>query len=298
LKSLSSERQGIHIEVIVVDNASTDDSAEMIKTEFPDVILIQNEKNLGFAQASNQAARIAKGEYLFFLNNDTVVPDQALRKLVEYAGRNPGFGMIGPKLVDPSGRLQISYRRKPTLLAMLHRTILFRFTGILRASYNEYRREGFEPTQTRQVEVLMGAAVLLQRDVFDAAGEWDEDFPFGGEDIELSARIAKQKPLYYVPTVSVLHHGRVGSRMNVNYALTNTEIGYIRFFRKDGASKKSIFCYKLAMTLDLPVQLANKSIQWTYRSLIGSKRKAEKSARVVRGIWNFATRDLVRFWKS
>src|SRR5262249_12845721 len=138
LQSLTSRRQGVRVEVIVVDNASADGAAEMVAREFPHVRLIRNSHNVGFARASNQAARRATGRYLFFLNNDTLVPPGALRRLVELARGRPDAGLIGPRLVDGHGRTQRSARSRPSVAALLHRISWLRWTGLFRAAYRRY----------------------------------------------------------------------------------------------------------------------------------------------------------------
>jgi GT2 family glycosyltransferase len=181
LESLHRQPQGVRFETVVVDNASADGAADMVAREFPEVALVRNRQNLGFSRANNQAAARAKGRYLFFLNNDTVVPPLTLRAFVAYAEANPTVGMVGPRLRGADGEFQISYRRRPTVAALLHRVSLLRWTGLFRKAYYEYRRDSFAPDGIRHVEVLMGAAVFLPREVFDGSGRWDERYVFGGE---------------------------------------------------------------------------------------------------------------------
>src|SRR5438552_12244336 len=102
----------------------------MVEREFPEMIMVRNSTNLGFSRANNQAARLARGRYLFFLNNDTVVPPEALRRLVDYAEEHPEVGIVGPRLRDGEGQLQVSYRLLPTLQTFLHRTTIVRWTGL------------------------------------------------------------------------------------------------------------------------------------------------------------------------
>ena len=135
LESLYHTDQGVRFEVIVVDNASADGAADMVAAEFPDVVLVRNRDNRGFSKANNQAATLSRGRFLFFLNNDTVVPPNTLRQFLDFAEANPSVGMVGPRLRGTDGGAQISYRRRPTLAALLHRVSLLRWTGLFRRAY-------------------------------------------------------------------------------------------------------------------------------------------------------------------
>ncbi len=299
LASILQVPHGVTVEVIVVDNASADGAADLVADEFPSVVLVRNAENLGFARASNQAAERATGRYLFFLNNDTILPPYTLGDLVAFADANPDVGMVGPRLRDGDGNLQISHRRKPTPRAMLHRVAFLRWTGLFRRAYDDYRRDGFDPNQVRQVDVLMGAAVLMPRRVYETCGGWDEGFRFGVEDVEFSDRVGRRHPLVHVPGVEVIHFGRVSSRQNVTFAAPNLMIGYVRYFRKSGASRLALFGYKLMFTIDTPLQILGKGSQYLWRRLTGTgPEKAEKSLLAVRGGWRFMTRELGRFWRA
>src|SRR5215207_2040857 len=298
LESLHDQPQGVRMETVVVDNASTDGAADMVARDFPEVVLVRNAKNVGFARANNQAADRARGRYLFFLNNDTVVPAGSLRRLVAFADAHPDVGMIGPRLRDGRGRPQISYRRKPTVTALLHRTVWFRWTGLCRRAYRRYRRADFNPLERRAVEVLAGAALLLPRDVFDAVGRWDEAFAFGGEDIELSMRVHRTHPVVYLPDVDVTHFGRVSSRENVAFADPSLAAGYVRTLRKAGTPSVALWLYKLAVTCDAPVSLLAKWWQVAWRRSCGRKVKAARSRLSARGLWHFLTRGLPQFWRA
>jgi GT2 family glycosyltransferase len=298
LASLRAPAPGVAVEVIVIDNASGDGAADMVEREFPEVVLHRNATNVGFARANNQAAELSRGRYLFFLNNDTAVPPDALRRLIDYCEAHPGVGMVGPRLRDAAGRTQVSYRLRPTLGAFLHRTTLLRWTGLLRGRYRSYRRRDFDPNTTRVVEVLMGAAVFLPRAVFFTCGAWDEEFAFGGEDIELSARVGRQYQVVYHPAVEITHHGRVSTRQHIGFASTNMAIGFARYLRKSGCSRAGLLFYKLMVTLDAPVQLADKGLQYLWRRLRGRRDKAEKSLLVLRGLGHFLVKGLVPFWRA
>ena len=270
----------------------------MVRGEFPEVALIRNRENLGFSKASNQAARLARGRWLLFLNNDTIVAPGTLRELHDYAESHPEAGLIGPMLRDGHGDPQISYRRRPTIAALLHRTCLLRWTGLFRREYYEYRRDTFDASRTREVDVLMGAAVLISRERFERVGGWDEDFRFGDEDIELSIRVGREARLMYVPGIEITHFGRVSSRLNIGFSAPNVIIGYIHYFRKTGSPRGAIALYKVLVTLDAPIQLAAKTVQCVWRRLCGRREKSRKSLIAIRGIRRFLLGDLFRFWKS
>src|SRR5262249_55219325 len=156
-------------------------------------------------------------------------------------------------------------------------TCLLRWTGLLRGAYRGYRRQEFDPHTTRPVEVLMGAAVLLPRERFFACGGWDEEFSFGGEDLDLSVRVNRQAAVGYLPEAEILHHGRASTRQHIGYASTQMMIGFARYLRKSGCSRPALALYKLVVTLDAPVQLAGKAVQWLWRRLRGRRKDAAKS---------------------
>jgi hypothetical protein len=298
LGSIQDQPQGVRLEIIVVDNASSDGAADMVDTDFSDVALHRNEENLGFARANNQAAARARGRYLFFLNNDTVVPPGTLRRLADYAEAHPEAGIIGPRLRDGTGHTQVSYRQRPTLATLLHRTSLLRWTGLLRSAYHRYRRQEFDPTVTRRVDVLMGAAMFVPRRVFFECGAWDEEFIFGGEDMELSARVGRRHQLIYHPEVEITHYGRVSTRQHIGYCSSHMATGFLRYLRKSGCSRPGLLLYKIVVTIDTPIQILGKGMQYLWRQANGKRPKAAKSLLAMRGATHFLFHGLVPFWRA
>ncbi len=298
LRSLFDNPQGVRFEVIVVDNASTDGAAEMVVAEFPRVLLVRNSANLGYSVACNQAAARSRGRFLFFLNNDTEVSANTLHRLLDHAMANPTAGMFGPRLRQPDGEIQISYRRKPTIPALLHKLSILRWTRLFRRAYTEYRRNTFDPNGVRPVEILMGPAVFLSRQMYDEVGGWDERFRFGVEDIDLSTQVNRTRAVVFAGDVEIVHHGRASSRTNISYVTPSVMTGYVQYFRKCGAGRWPLFWYKLAVTLDAPVQLVWKFAEAAGRGAAWRKRPAAQSWAAVRGVWGFLRHELVRFWRA
>jgi GT2 family glycosyltransferase len=298
LQSLRDQPPDVRLEIFVVDNASTDGAPAMAARAFPEVSVLRNADNVGFARANNRAAHLASGRYLFFINNDTVIPPGAIRRLVDYADAHPEVGMIGPRLRDGEGHLQASYRCRPTLAALLHRTSILRWTGLLRRAYSRYRRQEFDPAYSGKVELLIGAAVFLPRRVFQECGPWDEGYIFGGEDLDLSDSVGRKYDVVYLPSVEIIHYGRVSTRRHIGFCFSYMLMGLARYLRRSGCSSKSLFVYKLIVSLDAPVQLAGKAIQYLWRRLRGQQQKAQQSLLAWRGFAHFLTRGLVPFWKA
>jgi N-acetylglucosaminyl-diphospho-decaprenol L-rhamnosyltransferase len=140
--------------------------------------------------------------------------------------------------------------------------------------------------------------MLLPRRVFFACGGWDEEFTFGGEDMELSVRIGRRHPLVYHPEAEIVHYGRVSTRQQIGYASSNMAVGFLRYLRKSGSPRPVLFLYKLLVTLDAPVQLVGKALQYVWRRLRGRRRHAEKSWLACRGLAAFLANGVVPFWKA
>lgn len=298
LRSLTSRRQGVRLEVIVVDNASSDGAADLVAQAFPRVRLVRNAANVGYARACNQAARLARGRYLFFLNNDTVLPRHVLGRLCAYARAHPHVGLLGPRLRDGAGRVQRSARAMPRVAALLHRLAILRWTGLFRAAYRRYRGRESDIETTRPVEVLMGAALLMPRRLWRRVGGWDEAYAFGGEDIDLCARVAGQRrAVVYHPAVEITHLGRVSSRQRTGFVHASTVIGITRSLRRSGTGPWPLFAYKLAFTLDLPFRALALLGQLVQARLRGRTEAAERAQQDLVGLAYLVRHSMGAFWR-
>lgn len=298
LQSLREAAMEVSLEVLVVDNGSTDGAADMVADMFPEVVLLRNAENTGFSRGNNRAAELARGHYLFFLNNDTVVPARTVRDLLDYARAHPEVGIIGPRLRDEHGRPQLSCRAMPTLAALLHRITWLRWLRLFRGAYRRYRgRDGGGECAPRPAEVLMGAALFMPRAVFRACGGWDETYTFGAEDIDLCARVGRRYRIVYHPGVEIVHCGRVSSRQHIGFSYSHTVIGVIRFLRKRGCSPAGLRFYKLALMLDAPLRWFGHAVRYTWRRLRGQPHRAAKSRLVMRALEHFLRYGLRELWR-
>jgi GT2 family glycosyltransferase len=196
------------MEVIVVDNASSDGSQDMVPEKFPQVRLLSSPENRGFSAANNMGAVEANGRFLLFLNSDTVLSEQALVAPLAYLEEHEGVGAITVRLVYTDGRRDPdNHRGFPTPWnAMCH------FSGLSRLfpdspRFNGYFQSYADFEQTHAVPVIAGSFMMMPRAVYDELGGWDETYFFYGEDIDFCYRIyeAGYEIIYY-PHVEVLHY--------------------------------------------------------------------------------------------
>lgn len=223
LLSVRKAMQGIAGEVWVVDNRSVDGSVRMLREKFPEVRLIANAENVGFAKANNQAIRESRGEYVLLLNPDTVVEEDTFAKCLTFMDAHPEAGAMGVKLIDGGGAyLPESKRGFPTPWVAFCKT--FGLSALFPRSrvFNRYYLGHLDPGQTAEVDVLAGCFMWIRREALDKAGLLDEAFFMYGEDIDLSYRIARAGYRnYYYPEARIIHYkGESTKRGSLNYVRT------------------------------------------------------------------------------
>ena len=178
LFSIYKETQEINFEVIVIENASTVGTIDNVIKEFPEVILIKNTTNKGFAAANNQGIAIARGEFILLLNPDTIVLDRAIVKSIDFIRSNPQIGIVGCKLIFPDGKFQNSARNFPSIRSLFSEAFfLDRFINL---THNG--------TISKKNDWVMGAFFLVRKEVFDKIGLLDEQFFVYGEEMDFCYR--------------------------------------------------------------------------------------------------------------
>ncbi len=209
IRSVLESDPDLSIEVIVLDNASVDGSAGMVRERFPKVTLIASPENLGFARGYNRAIAAASGRHLLVLNPDTVVRPGALGRLVAFMDSHPEAGAAGPKLLNSDGTLQFSCRRFPKpMVGVLRNTVLGRLAPRNRFT-RDYLMQDWDHKSVREVDWVSGAAICIRRETWDQVGGFDEGYFMYSEDMDwcLSAHQRGWR-IYYLPDAVIVH--RIG----------------------------------------------------------------------------------------
>jgi GT2 family glycosyltransferase len=231
LCSVRAALEGIPGEIFVVDNASKDGSRSYLEPSFPEVKFIWNEENRGFAKANNQALRQAGGDYILFLNPDTLVPEACLADCIRFMETHPEAGALGIRMLDGKGQfLPESKRSFPSPL-----TSFYKLSGLAALfprsrTFARYHLGHLDEHRDHEVDVLAGAFMMVRREVLDQTGGFDESFFMYGEDIDLSYRVqqalqpATGNPYrnYYFSQASILHFKGESTRKGT--------LNYVRMF--------------------------------------------------------------------
>ena len=190
-------------EIIVVDNGSTDDIVGQLRVRYPDVSVIINACNRGIGPARNQAFKKARGNYIISLDQDTVVGTNSLDNLINYMEKHPMVGIGGAKLLYPSGELQYSCRRFPTLFSKISRRIKNPLGDRILAV--EYYAE-WDHNEVRDVDYVIGACQVIRRDAMEKIGFYDEHIFYGPEDIDYCWRFGRAGyRVAYIPSAVIIH---------------------------------------------------------------------------------------------
>ncbi len=233
LSALFTTTHKVTMQVIVVDNASSDGSVAMVRQQFPQTTLLVNSKNVGFARANNQALELVKGRYILLLNTDAFVHEGTVDGMVAFMDAHPDAGSVGCRLYYEDGTLQRSCFAFPTLATELW-SALFLDRLFSRSSYfGKYQMTYWNMNDTRSVDSLMGACLMVRSDVVRRIGLFDEQFFMYSEEIDLCYRIQKEGlKNYYIPQFSAIHLWGGSSRRIRRESFLRLYQSRVKFFRK------------------------------------------------------------------
>ena len=273
LTSLRAMDGKLSAEVIVVDNGSTDGSPEMVRTQFPEVILKETGANLGFAGGNNVGIKEATGKYVCLINSDVNVPPDCLPKMHSYMEQNPTIGLLGPGMLYTDGRVHRSGMRFPTLWNLLLRA-LFLDVLLKRSSFfGGYLMKDFQFDRTTDIEVLNGWFWMARREALNKAGLLDERFFMYAEDVDWCKQfhLAGWRVVFY-PEARALHYGGASaanapSRFNVEMQRAN-----LKYWKKYHG-RVSLFLYLLIGCLNYAIRAAGWGLVYLMRR--SSRYRAE-----------------------
>lgn len=246
------------IETLVIDNASTDSSREVVQVRFPWVRLLKNSVNVGFAAANNQAIEAARGGYLFLLNADTELLPGALSTLLQFMEEHPQAAAAGARYLNPDGSLQPSCYPAPTLARegwrMFHLDRLYPF--------GSYQMTTWSAHQPRAVDVVQGAALLLRRAVLEQIGCFDTAYFMYSEEVDLCQRLRQAGwSIYFVPTALIIHHGGQSTRQVALAMFLQLYRSKIHYFRKHHGATTTIL-YKVILFCATLIRLGLTPLAW------------------------------------
>jgi GT2 family glycosyltransferase len=285
LEALFRHTSGVEFEVLVVDNDSRDGTPAMVRQEFPQVTLVANDTNLGFAAANNQAFALNRGEFILLLNPDAFVREGAIAKGLEFMRQAPRCGICGGRIVDEDGTVRPSARRFPNVLAKF-----FALSG-LSSRYPESRlfnwRDfgGFAHDRVREVDWVPGTFTLLRRKMLDQIGFFDERFFMYYEETDLCLRAKRAGwQVFFIPDAEVEHIGGASSqtRQDKSYDQTSSQVVNFRmrseylYYRKHGGILSVLANAGLEMNWHR-LRIAVKAL---FRGT-GAQAKSEHSAAVI-----------------
>lgn len=216
LMSVQNGSGNIETETIVVDNASTDGSQQMVKQSFPEALLIENKENRGFAAANNQGLPAANGRYILLLNSDTMVLGDVLQRSVEFMDSHSDVAVMGCRVLNTDGSLQPTCSQFPSLLNLLLLTSgLWKLPWI--DFFDRYQMRRWQRKEERDVDVVSGCYMVVRSDAIEEVGRLDEDFFFFGEETDWCRRFQKAGwQVRFAPVGEIIHHGG-GSVRKLNF---------------------------------------------------------------------------------
>lgn len=273
-------------EVVLVDNASSDGTVESVRDKSPDVVVIANSQNLGFAAANNQGIEVSQGEYILFLNPDTIIHPNSLDILVRIMDDNEDVGACGPKLLNEDGTTQRSVRHFPSFRGALYRHTAFRFLGIFKGKYKKWLMKDFNYSEQVDVDQVMGAAMMTRKLVLQQVGSMDESFFVYYEEVDLCYRIKQAGwRIVYIPEAVVTHlGGRSAGQIPVGKRII-AMTSLLKFFRKHrGGFASAIFVcvFKPAIVVNALVNIASGAIRYIFAVLVSDHSSRRKSARRIK----------------
>ncbi len=281
--SVQSSSENFQIEIIVVDNNSSDDTCDFLRNKYPFVKLIDNKSNLGFSKANNQGVEIAQGTYVLILNPDTVLGEDTLKKVFDFATQKKDLGILGVKLIDGSGNYLPESKRSIPTPSVAFKKIF----GLTKKQRNKYYADHLNEDESGKVDVLVGAFMFLEREIYSDVGGFDPEYFMYGEDIDLSYKVLKSGyQNYYFSETQVIHYKGESTQkdyLNLSHFYNAMKIFYKKHFKK-------IILYNVFVNIGLKC--------WFVLSYFENKIASKKEVKISSVLLVGEDNKLLRFLKA
>lgn len=266
LTSIHTHTHRISFEIIVIDNASEDDSVKMMEEKFPQVKIIKNTTRFGFAKNHNQVLKNISARYVVILNEDTILLNDALDKMVAFLEENPKVGIVGPKVLNKDKSLQLSARAFPSLdiriliAGMFHNTFLTKIFP-----HNPFTQQylllDWDHNNIREIDWVSGCCLMVRKDVLDKIGLLDEQFVMFVEDVDFCFRAKREGyKTFYLPSAEIIHLGGAAiSRTPIKMIIEHHKSMY-KFYKKNylkGGRLRYLILFGLVLRCSIAI-LQNK----------------------------------------
>lgn len=279
LSSVVANGANSNLEILIVDNASTDGSAQMVRWKYPTVSIVENSENVGFAKANNQALKQAKGEYLLLLNSDTIVLPNALKNMAKFMDANPKVGALGAKLLDQNLVLQPSCRHFPTLFSVLSQ--FFGLSALFPKSklFGKYDMGYWDHSQTRKVDCVPGTSLLVRKNTVQEVGLLDENYFMYCEDTDWCYRMNQAGwEVVFLPEAEVIHlggasAGKTNRGLFYDQTLTKEFFHSLFYYFDKFHGSLSVLILRILIFLSLIMRM----LKWIFTFLFGRIERKEFS---------------------
>lgn len=276
LKSIYDGMKQIPFEICVVDNNSTDASTQMVREKFPNVKLIENERNKGFIKANNKGIMASKGKYVLSLNNDTFILPGALETLTRFMDCHPDAGACGAKVLNRNGSIQHQCKRGfPTASSALFYFLKLHRLFPKSKIFGHYLMTYLDLEKVSEVDSLSGSCLMVRREVIEDVGIMDEDYIMYGDDLDWCYRIKKAWwKIYYVSDAQIIHYGGMGGSRVLPYRnIWEFHRSMVIFYKKHFSKNHSLFVSWLVYSGILLKVIINLAINFLRKEKIVGSRK-------------------------
>ncbi|MFQ6109609.1 MAG: glycosyltransferase family 2 protein [Candidatus Aminicenantales bacterium] len=235
IESIKNYTHKASFEIIVIDNSSSDGSAEMVEKKFPEVTLIKNQENLGFGRANNQGLALARGRYILFLNSDVSVSRDCLDRMHAFMEENPDVGASSCRLLFPDGSLQPSCRKFPSFRVYFLMLLGMRYVFPNMKVFRDYLMLNWDHSDEREVDQIMGSFMFIRKKILDQVGGFDERYWMYFEEVDLCLRIKKAgwKIVHY-PSASAVHFlSKSSEQWGKKKRMSEFQRSLLKYFKKN-----------------------------------------------------------------